>query len=135
MYTYCDMKFEISKSQDSSVVYAGECEKEGFNYGAICVKLSMPREDLDEAEGLLIAYLDYLKLSFGIKKSLGYGKGHLLNKSNMTRGVLDYWEDTGQHWKIKGWTDGKYIGVMYVYGKNTLPESKVNVFLDGLRFE
>jgi len=135
VYTYCDLKFDISRSQDSSVVYAGECEKELLNYGVICVKLSIPREKLDEAENLLIAYMDYLKVSFGIKKAAGYGKGHLLNNNTGTRGVLDYWEDAEQHWKIKGWTNGRFIGVMYVYGKNALPESKVNVFLDGLRFE
>jgi hypothetical protein len=56
-----------------------------------------------------------------------------LKNKEATRGVIDYWEDKdGVSYKIKGWTDGKYIAVMYAYAKTELPDTKVNVFLDGL---
>ncbi|MBK8311631.1 MAG: hypothetical protein IPL04_12780 [Chitinophagaceae bacterium] len=99
-----------------------------------CVLLLNPVTDLVAAEDLLIAYVDYLKSSFSIKKSAGYGKGHRLNNNENTRGILDYWEDgEGDKWKIKAWTDGKYIGFMYAYSSKNLPEAKVNVFLEGFR--
>ena len=73
------------------------------------------------AEDLLIAYLDYLKGNFGITKSAGYSKGHILNKKENTRGILDYWEDGEKNkWKVKAWTDGKFIGVMYAYSNKDL---------------
>ncbi len=135
LYSFCDMKFDASKSPDSSMVYAAECTKEDITYGTICVALVNPPENLQMAEDLLIAYLDYLKGNFGITKSAGYGKGHTLNKNENTRGILDYWEDGEKNkWKVKAWTDGKFIGVMYVYSLKELPEQKVNVFLDGFRF-
>ncbi|MFN8289699.1 MAG: hypothetical protein U0U70_05560 [Chitinophagaceae bacterium] len=134
VYTYCELRIEEAKSEDSSTVYTGECVKDQVTYGVICVKLLTPPENLVMAEDLLIAYLDYLKTSFSITKSAGYGKGHRLNNNENTRGVLDYWEDADKNnWKIKAWTDGKFIGVLYAYSLKELPEQKVNLFLDSFR--
>ncbi|MCX6316211.1 MAG: hypothetical protein NTW29_02895 [Bacteroidetes bacterium] len=134
LYSYCPITFESSKSQDSSLVYTGECPSGDINYGLICVKLLNPLTDLDMAESLLIAYADHLKGSFDITQSAGYGKGHRLNNNEKTRGILDYWQDNEKNnWKIKAWTDGKYIGFLYAYSKKELPDTKVNVFLDGFR--
>lgn len=134
IYVYCDTKFQLSKSQDSSSVYTGECTVNEVSYGIICVKLLKPVDNLPMAEDLLIAYADYLKQNFGIIKSGGYGKGHRLNDSPDIWGILDYWQDKdNDNWKIKAWTDGKYIGFLYAYSKKELPETKVNVFLDSFR--
>lgn len=133
-YMYCAAKFEVSKSQDSSLVYTGECTTGEVTYGVICVKLLTPLTDLDMAENLLIAYADHLKGSFDITQSAGYGKGHHLNNNDNTRGILDYWQDNDKNnWKIKAWTDGKFIGFLYAYSKKELPDTKINVFLDGFR--
>ena len=135
LYTYCDFQFETEYSEDSSLVYVSECEKDDMTYGVICVKLLTPADNLDRAEESLINYLDYLKTSYKISKSAGYGKGHRLAGNENTRGVLDYWEDSDKNnWKIKAWTNGKFIGVLYVYSAKELPESKLNVFLEGFRF-
>ena len=134
LYSYCPLKIEKAASRDSSIIYTGECAVDAVSYGVICVKLLNPPGDLDKAEELVVAYLDYLKTSFEITSAAGYGKGHRLNKNENTRGILDYWEDKEKNkWKLKAWTDGKFIGVMYVFSKKELPESKVNVFLDGFR--
>ena len=133
-YGFCDISFEISYSQDSSIVYAGECVRDSISWGLICVKLVSLPSGLDQAEEILTAYLNYLKTSFSIQKAAGYGKGHRLNKNENTRGILDYWEDAEKNsWKVKGWTDGKYIAVLYAFSKKELPENKVNLFLDGFR--
>lgn len=133
-YMYCAAKFETSKSQDSSLVYSGECTVTDVTYGLICVKLLNPLTDLAMAEDLLLAYADHLKGSFDITNAAGYGRGHHLNNDENTRGILDYWQDKEKNnWKIKAWTDGKYIGFLYAYSKKELPETKINVFLDGFR--
>lgn len=134
-YNYCESKFEISKSQDSSTIYTGECTASEITYGIICVKLIAPLTDIALAESVMIAYLDYLKQSFTIIKAAGYGKGHILNNNSNTRGLLDYWEDKDNNkWKVKSWTDGNFIGVLFAYSIKPLPESKVNIYLDGFRF-
>lgn len=135
LYTYCDFKFETDYSEDSSQVNVSECEKDGITYGIICVRLSQPANDLDRAEESLISYLDYLKGSFNIVKSAGYGKGHKLANNEKIRGVLDYWEDGDKnYWKIKAWTNGKIIAVLYGISLKELPEQKLNLYLDGFRF-
>jgi hypothetical protein len=135
IYTYCGFNFEKEYSEDSSEVYVSECVKDEVSYGVICVKLLQPAADLEKAEEMLIDYLNYLKTSFSISKAVGYGRGHHLNKNENTRGVLDYWEDAEKNnWKIKGWTDRKFIGVLYGYSAKELPEMKLNVFLESLRF-
>jgi hypothetical protein len=132
---YCDpKKFDFDYSEDSSKVYTGECISSEVNYGVICIKLLVPVTDLGKAEELMTSYLDFLKADFHVKDSAGYGRGHFLNKNEQTRGIIDYWKDTEeQNWKIKAWTDGKFIGVLYAHSKKELPESKVNVFLEGFR--
>ena len=135
IYTFCDYKFVVDYSEDSSKVYTAECVKDGMNWGVICVKLLNPVNDLDNAEDLMIQYIEYLKANFNIAKMAGMGKGLRLNNNENTRGVLDYWEDQDKNkWKYKAWTDGKFIGFIYVFSPKDLPETKVDVFLNGFRF-
>ena len=134
VYMFCAPgRFEESFSEDSSKVYNAECEKDAIHYGVICIKLEKSISDLDEAENMLASYLDYLKINFTIKSAVGYGKGNLLNNRPDTRGIVDYWkDDQNNEWKIKGWTDGKFIGVLYAYSKKEI-EIKVDVFLNSFR--
>ena len=135
IYMYCEPpRFDIDKSEDSSLVYTSECPSDGVLYGVICIKLLEAVNDLTKAEELVSDYLDYLKLNFEIKKAVGYGKGHRLNNNENTRGMIDYWEDAQKNkWKVKGWTDGKFIGVLYAHSVKELPETKVDVFLNSFR--
>ncbi len=136
VYTYCDLSnAEMNLSPDSSEVYTAECRNEDVHYGAICVKLSQPASDLDVAENLLIQYLDFLKPTFEVNNSVGYGKGHRLKGNDQTRGIIDYWTDKDtNNIKVKGWTNGNFIVVLYAYSQKDLPETKVNVYLDSLVF-
>ncbi|MDZ4795002.1 MAG: hypothetical protein SGI83_12045 [Bacteroidota bacterium] len=134
LYCYCPSKYEVAYSEDSSKVYTGECVMGDVTFGVICIKLLNPISDLSAAEELMISYVDFLKGSFEIQKANGYGKALRLNNNEMTRGILDYWEDKDlDKWKIKAWTDGNFIGFMFAYSKKDLPEQKVNVFLDSFR--
>jgi hypothetical protein len=116
-FMYCDPgKWDVDLSEDSSKVYTAECSKDNVTYGIVLVKLLQPVPDLTAAEDVTISYLDYLKASVHIKTAAGYGKGHRLNNSESTRGILDYWKDADKNnWKIKAWTDGKFIAVLYAF--------------------
>ncbi len=133
-YFYADPgEFAISYSEDSSIVYTGESVGGETNYGVICVKLKESVADIGDAETLMVSYLDYLKTSFKITSSAGYGKGHRLKDHEDTRGIIDYWTDSDKfNWKIKSWTDRKFIVVLYVYTKSELQETKADVFLNSL---
>jgi hypothetical protein len=128
-------RFDAYDLEDGSTVFADDCEKEEVTYGIYCVKLKTPLANLDAAEDTAISYLDFLKLDYGIVSAKGYDKGHRLNKNENTRGVFDTWEDADKHkWKIKAWTNGKFICVLYMHSGKELPDKKTTVFLEGLRF-
>lgn len=128
-------RFDAYDLEEGSTVYADDCVKDGITWGIYLVKLIKPVDNLDAAEDTVITYLDFLKLDNGIVKSKGYDKGHTLNKDETTRGVYDTWEDVAKEkWKVKAWTNGKFIGVLYVHSAKELPEKKVELFLEGLRF-
>jgi hypothetical protein len=138
VYMFCDPgQFQRSYSDDSSVVYTGECNtSDALTYGVICVQLKEAVSDITVAEELMVSYLDYLKKAFDITLAAGYGKGNLLNDDNNTRGIVDYWTDkTGRDWKVKAWTNGMFMCVLYVYASGKLEDTqKINVFLNSFRF-
>lgn len=128
-------RFDVYDIEDASTVYASDCEKDGVKYGIYCVKLKKPLMNLKAAEDTIIAYLDFLKLDFGIVKTKGYDKGHKLNKNDDTRGVYDTWEDGDNNkWKVRAWTNGTFICIMHMHSEKEMPDKKVDVFLNGLRF-
>ncbi len=134
---FCDPKtFDKSFSEDSSFVYTGECKADSLTYGVICVKTKEAIIASNNAEALMISYLDYLKTTFDINDAVGYGKGHTMNSKPDAQGVIDYWKDKdGDEWKVKAWTDGKYIAVLYVVAKGKLDDTeKNNAFLNSFRF-
>lgn len=135
-YFFCDPDtFGHTKSPDSSDVYTGECKTDDQAYGIICVKLKEKITDLQQSEDVMVQYLDFLKTELKITKAVGYGKGHRLKNNEATRGIIDYWEDQEKdNWKIKAWTNGAYIAVMYVYSQKDLVETKANLYFEGLRF-
>lgn len=136
-YFFCDPGvIDMSFSPDSSVIYTSECSPDSTVYGFICVKLKETVEAGAVAEELMINYLNYLKTILQVKASAGYGKGHKMESNVNVRGVIDFWRDEkNNEWKIKGWTDGKIITMMYVYEKGKLEyQPKQDVFLNGFRF-
>jgi hypothetical protein len=135
VYSFCDLKFQTSYSEDSSLLFTGECTVDSLNNGVICVKLRDAISTLNDAEALLINYLDFLKTSFSITKSAGYGKGHQLRNNEKTRGVIDYWEDNEHNnWKVKAWTDKAFIVILYSYSLKKLPETRIDAYLNSLIF-
>jgi len=128
-------RFDAYELEDGSTVFADDCEKEGVTYGIYCVKLKKPITDLAAAEDTIITYLDFLKLDYGIVKAKGYDKGHRLNKNAATAGIKDSWEDADNNkWKLKAWTNGNFICVLFVFSSKELPDKKTEIFLEGLRF-
>jgi hypothetical protein len=128
-------RFDAYELEDGSTVFADDCEKEGVTYGIYCVKLKKPIADLAAAEDTIITYLDFLKLDYGIVKAKGYDKGHRLNKNAATAGIKDSWEDADNNkWKLKAWTNGDFICVLFVFSAKELPDKKTEIFLEGLRF-
>ncbi len=128
-------RFDAYDLEDGSTVFAEDCAKDGVTYGIYCVKQKTPVTNLDHAEDTVKSYLDFLKLDYGIVKSKGYEGGHKLQKDDNTRGIFDTWEDGDNNkWKLRAWTNGYFICVLYVYSPKELPEKKTELFLNSLLF-
>lgn len=128
-------RFDVYDLEDGSTVYAEDCEKDGTTYGIYCVKLKQPVNNLNNAEDTVKSYLDFLKLDYGIVKAKGYNSGHKLQGDDNTRGIFDTWEDVdGNKWKLRAWTNGSFVCVLYAYSNKELPEKKTEMFLNGLLF-
>ncbi len=135
-YMFCDPgTIELTYSPDSSKVYTAECKTDDVTYDIIVVKMKERIPDIGAAEEVLQQYMDFLKSSFEVAKWIGYGKGHRLKGNEKIHGMIDYWEDKSKNnIKVKGWTDGIYISVFIALSAKELPETRVNLFLDGIVF-
>ncbi len=132
-----EMTFDLSYSPDSSKVYTGDFLSGDFHYSIILVQLKdLVMENTEDKENMLVAYLDYLRESFSIVGSAGYGKGHTMESNPSAAGMIDYWQDDeGDLWMVKAWADGSTIAVMLIYGTIEYPSySAAQLFLDGFRF-
>lgn len=124
-------------SEDSSLIYSGEIALDSFHFFIILVEIKNPIPDSGLArETVLVNYLDHLKSSFSITESVGYGRGHTLPGYDQALGVLDYWKDEfGDSWSVKGWTDGRILAVLGIYGPVPYPNPSIeSVYLNGFRF-
>jgi hypothetical protein len=132
---YCNTPFTVEQSADSSRIHRAECEHDGITYGIICVQLKNPVADLTMAEDLMVAYIDFLKKNFTITEVAGYSRGYRLQDSDSTRGIADRWTDSeGDQWLIRGWTNGKQLGVLYLYSQEAVQPAKAEEYFNGFRF-
>lgn len=132
-----ELTFELSYSQDSSKMYTGEVEHGTHKFAIIMVKMNHKLSETKEKEELLTNYLDYLKTSFEIAKSAGYGKGHTMESEPKATGVIDYWEGKDKtQWGVKAWAAEDVLAIMMLYGPEKYPIFNVQkMFLDGFRFK
>ncbi len=129
----------VDYSPDSSMVYTTECTDsstgQDFQFGAIVVNL---QDEIEEElqEDLLVSYMDYLKESFNIQSTAGYGKGHTLTTHESAKGIIDLWEDEDlQKWEVTGWIAENTIVVLFEYGPDEYPNKNViEIFMKGVRF-
>lgn len=127
-------------SPDSSLVYTIEAVDSSqnvyYHFGAIVVQLKEGMDDAEEAENMMISYMDYLKTAFDIVSAEEYSKGQTLSSNPNITGVLCYWTDhDGDKWKVIGWSaPGNYLVVQFVYGPQNYPSSTVlDSFFSGMK--
>ena len=140
--TGCSLKmpgetFRLDKtfSDTGEAVYMGDQAKGKATYGFILAKLNDKSADIKDAEHLLYDFLEGLLQPLSIEYTTGLSTGHRNKYCKNATGMIDYWQDDlGSDWKVKGWTNGSYMAVLYV--KNFTEENilEVDEFLNGFRF-
>jgi hypothetical protein len=130
-------QFDITYSEDKSVVTTWDSLIGTHSFAMIHVQLSEPFTDSLERQNVLVSYLDFLKTNFNVTGSAGYGFGHTLSSDPQTQGLIDFWQDDeGTEYSVKAWVNANFITIYFVYGKGEYEYYTVkDLFFNGLRYE
>jgi len=137
--TGCSAILSSANRLDSSLTQSGdrlffhEFKDNGVTYGLICVSMN-EHYALPEAVEMLRSYIDKLKSPFYILHNTGIRDDSDWN-SETTTTIVDYWQDSNKKdWKVKGYTDGKTLAVLYVKNIGQAEVKKQDSFLDSFHF-
>jgi hypothetical protein len=125
-----DKKLHVRYTRDGDKLYFNEYAEDGVTYGMICVQ--MPAFHLlDEAESILKQYINRVRKPLKIACHLSM---EIERTSDMLT-IEDYWQDAaGLDWKIKGYTNGKILLLLYVKNIANTSVRNHDAFLNGARF-
>ncbi len=127
-------KFDYTETETGDEIYFNEFNDKNITYGIICIRLQDEFE-LEDSAAMLRAYVNKLKGPFFILHSTGLQKEADWN-SAITYSAIDYWQDgDGQDWKVKGYTDGRFMSILYVKNISEVDVARQDLFLDSFHFE
>jgi hypothetical protein len=116
------------QTKTGDIVQLNECNDNDATYGIISIKLKKAFAQLQQAQTVLIEFIEQLQSTFGVLHTTGLHAEWESTKVSVT----DYWQDAdGQDWKVKGWTDGKTIAVFYIKNIARVPVARESYFLNG----
>jgi hypothetical protein len=125
------MRYGRTKTGD--LVQVRECNENDITYGIISIKLKNTYSNLNDAEKTLRAFMERLQQSFAIQHATGLHVETFL--MNGRSAITNYWQDAAQRdWKVKGWTDGARMAVLYIKNIGLVSVAKEEYFLDGAFF-
>ncbi len=105
------MPYKQTASGD--LMHVRECSENDVTYGMITIKLKNQLLHSNEAEKALMCFINRLQHTFAIRHTTGLQTETFLRQNKTA--VTHYWQDAErQDWKVKGWTDGKAVMVLYI---------------------
>jgi hypothetical protein len=126
-------ELDVSRAESGDKLYFHEFKEKKVSYGMICVEMN-EEYSLDEASEMLTAYIEKLRGPLYILHNTGIQEDADWN-SNHSRTIVDYWQDCEKKdWKVKGYTNGKILAVLYVKNISHVEVSKQDFFLDSFHF-
>jgi hypothetical protein len=127
-------KFESVLTLSGDRMYFHDYTEDDVTYGIICVHLQEPYS-LAEAEELLQRYMHKLKEPLYILHETGIRNAFDYNSATSVS-LENYWQDIDHvDWKVKGYTNGKVISVLYVKNIGQADIPKQEFFLDSFHFK
>lgn len=123
-----DATFDLSRSDEGDQLYFAEHTDKDITYGVLCASIHS-RLTLEEAGEVMTTYLNRLRKPFNAPYNTGVNRCE--NWVNDCVTMVDYWQDADNlDWKVKGYTDGQTIAVLYVKNINEITVEKQDEFLD-----
>ena len=126
-------KLDCTLTESGDQLFFHEFTDKTVTYGMICIKMNQ-EYSLAEAEEMLGAYIEKLRGPFYILHNTGIDDDADWN-SETSKTIVDYWQDSNKKdWKVKGYTDGKRLSVLYVKNIGNVDVKKQDLFLDSFHF-
>jgi hypothetical protein len=128
-----ESKLASTVTQSGDQLYFHEFKDKNVTYGMICIDMDH-QYSLGEAEEMLRSYIDQLKGPLYILHNTGIHEDADWN-SETSKTIVDYWQDCSKKdWKVKGYTNGKMLAVLYVKNIGSADVKKQDFFLDSFHF-
>jgi hypothetical protein len=128
-----DNKVESAFTQSGDQLYFHEFKDRNVTYGMICIDMNQ-QYSLVEAEEMLRSYVDKLRRPLYILHNTGIHEDADWNSETSTT-IVDYWQDySKKDWKVKGYTNGKTLAVLYVKNIGHADVKSQDLFLDSFHF-
>jgi hypothetical protein len=125
------MRFNKTKTGD--LLQVSECKENDVTFGVIAIRLKERYCNLNEAENVLIHFMQQLQPVFAIMHTTGVCTTNKM--ATHTTAVIDYWQDVERKdWKVKGWTNGRSMAILYIKNIGRVPVAKEEHFLNGAVF-
>jgi|SRR5215218_8537717 len=125
------MRFRKTKTGD--LMQVSECKENDVTYGVIAIKLKEAYTNLADAETVLKHFMLQLQSIFAIVHTTGIHAAP--EETGHKTAIVDYWQDVEQKdWKVKGWTNGYSMAVLYIKNIGLVPVAKEDCFLNGAVF-
>ena len=120
----------VKYTKDADKVYFNEHKTGGVTYGLIVVQMK-DVFTLQAAASILVRYTKAVRKPFSIAHYLPMEIEMQKGKISLTA----YWQDKNAFdWKVKGYTNGKTIAVLYVKNIGASNVKGDDCFLNGLKF-
>jgi len=128
-----ESKPEAVSTKSGDQLYFHEFKDKKVSYGMICIDMDR-QYSIAEAEEMLRNYIDKLRGPLYILHNTGMQEDADWN-SEASITIVDYWQDCRKKdWKVKGYTNGKILAVLYVKNIGNADVKKQDFFLDSFHF-
>lgn len=125
-----DAVFDHTQSEDGDQLYFAEHTDNDITYGVLCARIHSMLP-LEEAQDVMTTYLNRLRKPFNALYNTGIDLCQNRSNTKDCIKMIDYWQDEDNlDWKVKGYTDGQTIAVLYVKNINQISVDKQDEFLD-----
>jgi hypothetical protein len=121
------------KTKTGDLVQVHEYKDNDATFGIITIRLKNWFSELQQAEPVLTEFMQQLQPTFAVQHTTGRVVHYESQQTKID--ITDYWQDVeGTDWKVKGWTDGKTMAVLYIRNIAQVPVEKESFFLNGMLF-
>jgi hypothetical protein len=122
------------KTEEGYNAFIGQSKLHDVTYGFATVFLPFQLLGKELQTNLFLMMQD-VHASFDISFGTGLTYGYNHAGDNTIFGITEYWQDReGNDWKVKGWSNGSVMTVLYIKNIGSVSFKDQECYLDGISF-